>query len=170
MTLKLFVSALATELWVGLLTHLGAGGGGVKLQRAESQSDRASGSSFLCFDSWVKMGEQLAQNVNNMALEAGGDPESTGGQDRTTCLIEAVRRGRKPMVAKLLSVPGINVNAKDLLGATALHYACPEVNISSYPARILAGLFFFCHAEIFNSGGFVQKYSDQGVSCKNIGQ
>ena len=81
MTLKLFVSALATELWVGLLTHLGAGGGGVKLQRAESQSDRASGSSFLCFDSWVKMGEQLAQNVNNMALEAGGDPESTGGRD-----------------------------------------------------------------------------------------
>ena len=45
-----------------------------------------------------------------------------------------------------------------------------EVNISSYPARILAGLFFFCRAEILNSGGFVQKYSDQGVSCKNIGQ
>ena len=45
-----------------------------------------------------------------------------------------------------------------------------EVNISSYPARILAGLFFFCCAEILDSGGFVQKYSDQGVSCKNIGQ
>ena len=47
---------------------------------------------------------------------------------------------------------------------------CSEVNISSYPARILARLFFFCRAEILNSGGFVQKYSDQGVSCKNIGQ
>ena len=46
----------------------------------------------------------------------------------------------------------------------------PEVNISSYPATEVAGLFFFCRAEILNSGGFVQKYSDQGVSCKNIGQ
>ena len=45
-----------------------------------------------------------------------------------------------------------------------------EVNISSYPSRRLPGLFFFCRAEILNSGGFVQKYSDQGVSCKNIGQ
>ena len=45
-----------------------------------------------------------------------------------------------------------------------------EVNISSYPATEVAGLFFFCRAEILNSGGFVQKYSDQGVSCKNIGQ
>ena len=45
-----------------------------------------------------------------------------------------------------------------------------EVNISSYPATDVAGLFFFCRAEILNSGGFVQKYSDQGVSCKNIGQ
>ena len=50
------------------------------------------------------------------------------------------------------------------------HVSNSEVNISSYPARILAGLFFFCRAEILNSGGFVQKYSDQGVSCKNIGQ
>ena len=51
-----------------------------------------------------------------------------------------------------------------------MRFTVPEVNISSYPARILAGLFFFCRAEILNSGGFVQKYSDQGVSCKNIGQ
>ena len=45
-----------------------------------------------------------------------------------------------------------------------------EVNISSYPATEVAGSFFFHRAEILNSGGFVQKYSDQGVSCKNIGQ
>ena len=45
-----------------------------------------------------------------------------------------------------------------------------EVNISSYPATEVAGSFFFRRAEILNSGGFVQKYSDQGVSCKNIGQ
>ena len=45
-----------------------------------------------------------------------------------------------------------------------------EVNISSYPGTDVPGLFFFCRAEILNSGGFVQKYSDQGVSCKNIVQ
>ena len=45
-----------------------------------------------------------------------------------------------------------------------------EVNISSYPATEVAGSFFFRRAEILNSGGFVQKYSDQGVSCKIIGQ
>ena len=45
-----------------------------------------------------------------------------------------------------------------------------EVNISSYPATDVAGSLFFRRAEILNSGGFVQKYSDQGVSCKNIGQ
>ena len=45
-----------------------------------------------------------------------------------------------------------------------------EVNIPSYPATKVAGSFFFRRAEILNSGGFVQKYSDQGVSCKNIGQ
>ena len=49
-------------------------------------------------------------------------------------------------------------------------YIHPEVNISSYPGTLVPGLFFFCRAEILNSGGFVQKYSDQGVSCKNIGQ
>ena len=38
-----------------------------------------------------------------------------------------------------------------------------EVNISSYPGTRVPGLFFFCRAEILNSGGFVQKYSDQGV-------
>ena len=66
---------------------------------------------------------------------------------------------------------------ENVLGLTAQVCDClivfssrAEVNISSYPARILAGLFFFCRAEILNSGGFVQKYSDQGVSCKNIGQ
>ena len=46
----------------------------------------------------------------------------------------------------------------------------PEVTISSYPGTEVPGSFLFCRAEILNSGGFVQKYSDQGVSCKNIGQ
>ena len=110
------------------------------------------------------MGEQLAQNVNNMwqvcvrgrleevimALEAGGDPESTGGQDRTTCLMEAVRRGRKLMVAKLLSVPGINVNAKDLLGATALHYACLNFStLLNYEVGIL-NMLLSCPGLLYN--------------------
>ena len=53
---------------------------------------------------------------------------------------------------------------------SGLVWSGPEVNISSYPGTDVPGLFFFCRAEILNSGGFVQKYSDQGVSCKNIGQ
>ena len=67
-----------------------------------------------------------------------------------------------------------NMNFLGLLFTPAAHVCNvnleTEVNISSYPARILAGLLFFCRAEILNSRGFVQKYSDQGVSCKNIGQ
>ena len=59
---------------------------------------------------------------------------------------------------------------KGLLGQLADNIPLAEVNISSYPATEVAGLFFFCRAEILNSGGFVQKYSDQGVLCKNIGQ
>ena len=51
-----------------------------------------------------------------------------------------------------------------------ISHLVPEVNISSYPATDVAGSFFSRRAEILNSGGFVQKYSDQGVSCKNIGQ
>ena len=30
--------------------------------------------------------------------------------------------------------------------------------------------FFFCHAEIFKSGYFMQIYSNQSVLCRNIGQ
>ena len=46
----------------------------------------------------------------------------------------------------------------------------PEVNISSYPVTPVTGLFFFSRAEIFKLGCFVQKYSDLGVSCRNICQ
>ena len=45
-----------------------------------------------------------------------------------------------------------------------------EVNISSYPVTPVTGLFFFSRAEIFKLGCFVQKYSDLGVSCRNICQ
>ena len=39
------------------------------------------------------------------------------------------------------------------------------MNISSYPGTRVPGLFFFCRAEILNSGGFVQKY--WSVACPN---
>ena len=68
--------------------------------------------------------------------------------------------------AELISI----ASSRPLLLLLPILLLLPEVNISSYPATEVAGLFFFCRAEILNSGGFVQKYSDQGVSCKNIGQ
>ena len=45
-----------------------------------------------------------------------------------------------------------------------------EVNISSYPVTPVTGLFSSSCAEIFKLGCFVQKYSDLGVSCRNICQ
>ena len=51
-----------------------------------------------------------------------------------------------------------------------LYLITPEVNISSYPVTPVTGLFFFSRAEIFKLGCFVQKYSDLGVSCRNICQ
>ena len=45
-----------------------------------------------------------------------------------------------------------------------------EVNISSYPVTRVTGLFLLSCVEIFKVGCFVQKYSDLGVSCRNIDQ
>ena len=43
------------------------------------------------------------------------------------------------------------------------------VNISSYPATDVAGSFFLSRrAEILNSGGFMQKYSDQVADHRDI--
>ena len=50
-----------------------------------------------------------------------------------------------------------------------IHHS-PEVNISSYPVTRVTGLFLLSRAEIFKLGCFVQKYSDLGVSCRNICQ
>ena len=47
---------------------------------------------------------------------------------------------------------------------------CAAVNISSYPVMRMTGLFIFSRAEIFKLGCFVQKYSDFGISCRNICQ
>ena len=58
-----------------------------------------------------------------VALEAGEDPNTSGGKLETTSLMVAVLRRWDQVVAKLLSCPGINVNAKDMDNCTALHHA-----------------------------------------------
>ena len=45
-----------------------------------------------------------------------------------------------------------------------------EVNISSRVGIAIPTRIFFRRAEIFKSGFFVQKYSNQGILCRNIGQ
>ena len=45
-----------------------------------------------------------------------------------------------------------------------------EVNISSYSVTPVPGLFIFSRADILKLGCLVQKYSDLGVSCRNICQ
>ena len=63
------------------------------------------------------------------ALQAGADPNTTGGRFSSTCLMEAAGNNHDEVVALLLSSPGIQVNAKDLDWRTnedwtALHFAC----------------------------------------------
>ena len=63
-----------------------------------------------------------------VALEAGEDPNTTGGEFNTPCLMIAVWANRNEVVALLLSCDGINVNAKNLRDCTALHFACWKGN------------------------------------------
>ena len=44
-----------------------------------------------------------------------------------------------------------------------------EVNISCYPVTPVTGLFFLL-VQKYSNQGFVQNYSDLGVSCRNICQ
>ena len=44
------------------------------------------------------------------------------------------------------------------------------MNIFSHVGTCVATRFVFCRAEIFKLGFFVQIYSNQSVSCRNIGQ
>ena len=63
-------------------------------------------------------------NVTRELLLAGADPNTRGGPDNSTCLMEAVWRNHQAVVSLLLAQPSIEVNAKDNSNRTALHYAC----------------------------------------------
>ena len=56
------------------------------------------------------------------ALANGADVNGRGMFEKT-CLMVAVDGANEPLVSLLLQQPGIQVNAKDKLGWTALHYA-----------------------------------------------
>ena len=86
----------------------------------------------MCEDPWrwdrELTDEERLEKVT-VALEAGEDPNTSGGKLETTCLMVAVRWEWDLVVAKLLSCPGINVNAKDKHNRTALHHAAWVGNV-----------------------------------------
>ena len=69
------------------------------------------------------------------ALAAGADPNARGGPGNYTCLnnclMAAARRNHSGVVELLLSTQGIQVNAKDEKGSTALHHACHSGSLAS---------------------------------------
>ena len=71
---------------------------------------------------WEKCKDGRLEEVRE-ALQAGADPNTTGGPFHSPCLMEAARNNHDEVVALLLSSPGIQVNAKNLHGWTALHWA-----------------------------------------------
>ena len=86
----------------------------------------------MCEDPWrwdrELTDEERLEKVT-VALEAGEDPNTSGGKWEGTCLMVAVLRQWNQVVAKLLSCPGINVNAKDKNNMKALHHAACFGNV-----------------------------------------
>ena len=84
----------------------------------------------MCEHMWGRelTDEERLEKVT-VALEKGEDPNTTGGSLERTCLMVAVRREWDLVVAKLLSCPGINVNAKDMDNCTAWHHAAWVGNV-----------------------------------------
>ena len=84
----------------------------------------------MCEHRWGRelTDEERLEKVT-VALEAGEDPNTYMVLERTTCLMVAVLRQWNQVVAKLLSCPGINVNAKDKDNCTALHHAAWVGNV-----------------------------------------
>ena len=84
----------------------------------------------MCEHRWGRelTDEERLEKVT-VALEAGEDPNTSGGLLEWTCLMVAVRLEWDQVVAKLLSCPGINVNAKDMDNCTALHHAAWVGNV-----------------------------------------
>ena len=71
---------------------------------------------------WEKCRTGSLEEVRK-ALQAGANPNTNGGSFNKTCLMWAAHYKNDEVVALLLSRPGIQVNAKNLHGWTALHWA-----------------------------------------------
>ena len=65
------------------------------------------------------------------ALQAGADPNTTGGKCDSSCLFVALQNNHMEVADLLLSQPGIQVNAKNRYGQSALHFACAKGNVAS---------------------------------------
>ena len=65
------------------------------------------------------------------ALQAGADPNTTGGKCDSSCLFVALQNNHMEVADLLLSQPGIQVNAKNRYGQSALHFACGKSNVAS---------------------------------------
>ena len=85
---------------------------------------------------WEKCSSGKVEEVRG-ALQAGADPNSTGGPRNSTCLMEASWKNHHEVVALLLSRPGIQVNARDEKNYTALHWACYNGSLASL-SKLLA--------------------------------
>jgi len=85
---------------------------------------------------WEKCMNGKLEEVRE-ALEAGGDPNTTGGYLNSTCLMMAARNNHDEVVVLLLSRPGIQVNAKNNQEWTALHFACYNGSLASL-SKLLA--------------------------------
>ena len=89
-------------------------------------------------------GQDITRSLNGVrtALEEGADPNSRGGCYNRTCLMMAVANYSEDLfldcvVDLLLAQPGIEVNAKDSNGLTALHIAGAYGNLATLK-KILA--------------------------------
>ena len=85
---------------------------------------------------WEKCSAGKLKEVRE-ALQAGADPNSTGGPRTSTCLMEASWKNHDEVVALLLSRPGIQVNARDEKNYTALHWASYNGSLACL-SRLLA--------------------------------
>ena len=65
------------------------------------------------------------------ALQAGADPNTTDGKCNSSCLFVALQNNHMEVADLLLSQPGIQVNAKNRYGQSALHFACAKGNVAS---------------------------------------
>ena len=85
---------------------------------------------------WEKCRDGRLEEVRE-ELEAGADPNTTGGPFNRTLLMEAAVKDHREMVSLLLSSLGIQVNAKNMFNETALHLACFYGSVASL-SKLLA--------------------------------